>query len=55
MILALWISVGVIVVLAATFAIVLFDDWQWRRHIENMAETQRDNQRIADRQTNRGV
>jgi hypothetical protein len=41
MILAIWISVGVIVVLAATFGIVLYDDWQWRRHVEQMAELQR--------------
>jgi hypothetical protein len=31
MILAIWISVGVIVVLVATFGIVLYDDWLWRQ------------------------
>jgi hypothetical protein len=41
MILAIWISVGVTVVLVATFGIVLYDDWLWRRHIEQMAEAHR--------------
>lgn len=42
------------IVALCTLGIVIIDAMRWGRSLKRMAETERDNRRIADLQTNRG-